>query len=193
MIKLMTLLIFKFSDFSNSLLSDLLDFGWESVLLSVFSCLGIYIAVIVYTRIFGKRSFSKMSSFDFSMTVAIGSMIATTILSESVSLLEGASALLVVYSLQMLAAFLRRYKWFGKLIDNQPTLLMDGEKLLHENMKAVRVTEGDIRSKLREANVVKLSEIKAVIFECTGDIVVLHKNNDDIIDAWLLQDVQRKI
>ena len=58
-------------------------------------------------------------------------------------------------------------------------------------MKAVRVTEGDLRSKLRESNVVKLSEIKAVIFESTGDMVVLHKDNDDGIDEWLLKDVQR--
>ncbi|MBJ7881367.1 DUF421 domain-containing protein [Gelidibacter salicanalis] len=163
----------------------------KSFFLILFSAFGIYAAVILYTRLFGKRSFSKMSSFDFAMTVAVGSMIATTILSESVSFLEGAVALLVVYALQLAAAFLRRYKWFSKITDNQPTMVMDGQTLLRDNMKAVRVTEGDIRSKLREANVVRLSEIKAVIFESTGDMVVLHKNNDDAIDDWLLKDVQR--
>ena len=55
----------------------------------------------------------------------------------------------------------------------------------------MRVTEGDLRSKLREANVVKLSEVKAVIFETTGDMVVLHKSNEDDIDPWLLEDVGR--
>lgn len=55
----------------------------------------------------------------------------------------------------------------------------------------VRVTEGDLRSKLREANVTKLSEIKAVIFETTGNMVVLHERDDDGIDDWLLKDVQR--
>lgn len=163
----------------------------KSFFLILFSTFCIYVAVIFYTRLFGKRSFSKMSSFDFAMTVAVGSMIATTILSESVSFLEGAVALLVVYALQLAAAFLRRYKWFSKITDNQPTMVMDGQTLLRDNMKAVRVTEGDIRSKLREANVVKLSEIKAVIFESTGDMVVLHKNNEDAIDDWLLKDVQR--
>ncbi len=169
----------------------LFQLNQKTFFLIIFSTFFIYVVVICFTRIFGKRSFSKMSSFDFAMTVAIGSIIATTILSDSVSFLEGALALLVVYSLQISAAFLRRYKWFRKIIDNQPTLLMDGENMLHENMKAVRVTEGDIRSKLREANVIKLSEIKAVIFETTGDLVVLHKSNDDTIDEWLLEDVQR--
>lgn len=172
-------------------IEDLFILNQKTFFLIILSTLFIFVAVIFFTRIFGKRSFSKMSSFDFAMTVAVGSIIATTILSDSVSFLEGALGLLTVYSLQLSAAFLRRYKWFRKMIDNRPTLVMDGEKLLHENMKAVRVTEGDIRSKLREANVVKLSEIKAVIFETTGDMVVLHKNNDDTIDEWLLKDVQR--
>ncbi|MBA6151416.1 DUF421 domain-containing protein [Gelidibacter maritimus] len=172
-------------------LEALFSLSEKSFYLILLSTFLIYVAVIMLTRVFGKRSFSKMSSFDFAMTVAVGSMIATTILSDSVSFLEGAVGLLFVYIFQLTAAFFRRYKWFRKISDNQPTLIMDGENILSENMKKVRVTEGDLRSKLREANVVKLSEVKAVIFESTGDMVVLHKNNDDVIDEWLLKDVQR--
>lgn len=170
---------------------DLFTLDQKTFLTILLSTFFIYVVVIFYTRIFGKRSFSKMSSFDFAMTVAVGSIIATTVLSESVNFMEGALALLIVYILQLSAAYFRRYKWFSNLTDNQPTLIMDGEKILHDNMKAVRVTEGDLRSKLREANVVKLSDVKAVVFESTGDIVVLHKDNGDEIDAWLLKDVQR--
>ena len=171
--------------------SHLFDITANSLLLILLTSIGIYVAVILYTRIAGKRSFSKMSSFDFAMTVAVGSMIATTILSKSVSLLEGAIGLIMVYALQLVAAYFRRYKWFRELIDNQPTLLMDGETMLHNNMKAVRVTEGDIRSKLRESNVVRLSEVKAVIFETTGNLVVLHKEHNHPVDDWILKDVKR--
>ncbi len=170
---------------------DLFEISKKSFLLILLSSIAIYSVIILYTRIFGKRSFSKMSSFDFAMTVAVGSIIATTVLTESVSFLEGATSLVMVYGLQLLAAYLRRYKWFKKIIDNEPTLLMDGQTILWENLKKVRVTEGDLRSKLREANVVNLSEIKAVVFETTGDMVVLHKQNEKTIDDWLLKDVNR--
>lgn len=180
----------RFSENFNTFLSKLFDLSETSFFLIIGSSIGIYLAILVFTRLFGKRSFSKMSSFDFAMTVAVGSMIATTALSSSVSLGEGALGLLLVYSLQLSAAYLRRYKWFRKIIDNQPTLLMDGEVMLRENMKSVRVTEGDIRSKLRESNVTKLSTIKAVIFETTGNLVVLHKQDDKPIDEWIMKDVQ---
>ncbi|WP_224483437.1 DUF421 domain-containing protein [Robertkochia aurantiaca] len=162
----------------------------EDALAIVLTALGIYLAVIIYTRVFGKRSFSKMSSFDFAMTVAVGSMIATTVLSSSVSLFEGIVGLLAIYSFQLTAAFFRRSKRFRRMVDNQPLLLMDGEHILEQNLKRARVTKGDLRSKLREANVIELSEVKAVIFETTGDIAVLHTSNPEKeVADWLLKDV----
>ena len=63
--------------------------------------------------------------------------------------------------------------------------------LLRENRSAVKVTEGDIRSKLREANVTRISQVKAVIFETTGVLVVLHSDSSEAIEEWILKDVQR--
>lgn len=163
-----------------------------SVLTICINAIGIYIAVILLTRIVGKRSFSKMSSFDFAMTVAIGSIIASTVLSSSVSLVDGAVGLIMVYVLQISAAFLRRFRFFSNIIDNTPLLLMDGSDILVNNLKKARVTEGDLRAKLREANVINLSQVQAVVFETTGDISVLHNAGDGkILEEWLLKDVKQ--
>lgn len=163
----------------------------ETLLAICLSSAGIYLAVIVFTRLFGKRSFSKMSSFDFAMTVAVGSIIATTILSASVSLLEGVVGLAATYVLQMSAAFLRRFDVMKSAIDNSPLLLMDGETILEDNLRKAKVSKGDLRSKLREANVIHRSQVKAVVFETTGDVSVLHTGDEKSLDDWLMEDVQR--
>ncbi|OAQ42163.1 hypothetical protein A5893_03340 [Pedobacter psychrophilus] len=173
-------------------MKDWIEINGTTILGICVSVAIIYVVIIVLTRIFGKRSFSKMSSFDFAMTVAVGSIIATIILSPKPSLLQGIVGLLMVYALQLIAAYFRRFKFFEKLIDNSPLLLMDGEKILEENLLKARVTETDLRSKLREANVIKLSQIKAVVFETTGDISVLHHANDDEIDSWIMKDVLKR-
>lgn len=165
----------------------------SSLLAITISAVGIYVAVILFTRLAGKRSFSKMSSFDFAMTVAVGSIIATTVLSASVSLLQGVVGLAIIYILQFLAAILRRFGWFQEAIDNSPLLLMVGKNILHNNLKKARVTEGDLRSKLREANVLDPSQIRAVVFETTGDISVLHTSNENQgLDDWITKDVLNK-
>ncbi|MDT0646697.1 DUF421 domain-containing protein [Zunongwangia sp. F260] len=167
--------------------------SWEALVAICLTGIGIYVAVILFTRIVGKRSFSKMSSFDFAMTVAVGSIIASTLLSPSVTLIEGIVGMAAIYALQISVAYLRRFKIVSDHVDNSPLLLMDGQKILQGNLKKARVTEGDLRSKLREANVLNLSQVRAVIFETTGDISVLHSEDEnEVFEDWLIKDVKRK-
>ena len=172
-------------------MNELFYISWKTSTLIFLTSVGIYLAVIILTRICGKRSFSKMSSFDFAMTVAVGSIIATTVLSSSVNLMQGIVGLMAVYLLQILIAVGRRNKTIRMIVDNSPLLLMDGEKIIDSNLRKARVSEGDLRSKLREANVTQLSQIKAVVFETTGDISVLHKEDDEPLNLWLMKDVLR--
>ena len=165
-------------------------FDIPSFVAIILTAIGIYIAIVIFTRIAGKRSFSKMSSFDFAMTLALGSMVATTVLSKSVSLWEGIVGIAAVYVLQLFVAILRRFEIVQKAIDNGPLMLMEGQTILHENLKKARVTEADLRSKLREANVIRLKEVRAVVFEATGDISVLHTDKDDEeLEGYLYKDV----
>ena len=137
--------------------------------------LGIYIALIVLVRLAGLRSFSKMSSFDFAMTIAVGSILASTALPSQPSLAEGAFALACVFGLQVMVAALRKHTdWFSHVVDNEPVVLMAGREIFHETLARTRVTENDLWAKLREANVLDPDEVRAVVLETTGDIAVLH-------------------
>ena len=145
-----------------------------------FTALGIYLAVILLTRLQGLRAFSKMSSFDFAITVAIGSVIASTVVLESVSLMKGAVALAALYTVQFTAATLRqRFGWFGHVQDNEALLLMAGSRILEENLRKAQMTRRDLRSKLREANVIHKDQVRAVVMETTGDVSVLHTAASD--------------
>ncbi len=167
-------------------MNDWFKFSTDGLLAIILTAIGIYMALVILTRISGKRSFSKMSSFDFAMTVSIGSILATVIVSKSVSLQYGIIGLVLIYSLQMIVAAARHWKPIRNLVDNKPTLLMQNGKLIAANLKKCKVTESDVKAKLREANVIQLSEVKAVVFESTGDISVLHGTDNKAIDDWIM-------
>ena len=168
---------------------------WSHVPLVILTTVCVYSAIILLTRVNGLRSFSKMSGFDFAMTIAIGSLFATTIVTQTPPMLQGITALATIFACQRVVAFLRTQEGsFRRLIDNEPMLLMDGATVLHENLEKVRVTEKDLYGKLREANVVNLKQVRAVIFESTGDISVLCSlpDADDEISEEVLMGVQRQ-
>jgi len=162
----------------------------QTFLLVVGSVFGIFLIVIIIARIFGLRTFAKMSSFDFASTIAVGSILASIILNKNQSLLKGGLALLCIIAFQTFFSYLvRKNDWFKKLFTNKPQLIMKDGKILHENLKRCNVGENDLMAKLREANVHKISEVQAVIFESTGDISVLHSAEKEEIDDILMQDV----
>ena len=167
--------------------------SWSALLMVFLTAVFAYAALILYTRVAGLRSFSKLSSFDFAITVSIGSIIAATILAPEPPLLQALFALGSIYALQMLLAVLRVH-WdpLGKAVDNAPLLIMDGPRMLHDNMKKAQITEGDLWAKLREANVLDLAQVRAVVVESTGDVSVLHGPADgESLDAKLLTGVRR--
>ena len=149
-------------------------------------------AIIVFTRISGLRSFSKMSEYEFAVTVALGSVVAGMITATDKSLSIGMAALLGLFAIQAAIAHLRKRS--GKmraLVDNKPLMLMHKDKLIEENLLRANIAEEDICGKLREANALQLDRVHAVILEATGDISVLHGEPDIAVDACILEGVQR--
>ena len=141
----------------------------------VLSALGVYVALIMLTQMAGLRSFSKMSSFDFAMTVAVGSVVASAVLTASPPLLQAVVALASLYGLKMGVAVLRqKSRWVSRWVDNEPLLIMTREGILHDNLRRARMTEADLWAKLRAANVLEPGRVRAVVLETTGDVSVLH-------------------
>lgn len=152
----------------------------QSYLGAAISVVVVYAAIIALTRLVGLRSLSKMSASDFVMTLAVGSLMATSISSASPQLPLALFILALVFASQWLIARLRR-KWPSArdVVDNAPVLLMEGPTLLRDNMAATNITEADIYAKLREANVLSLDQVRALVFETTGDISVLHTSDPE--------------
>jgi len=156
----------------------------------IIGTLAVYIAVTIFTRVFGLKSFSKMTGFDFVNTVAIGNVFAMTIATSNPKLLLGIALIGLLYLANYLMSLLRfKSKASRKHLDNNPVLIMKNGKLMTENIKKVKITEDEIRGKLREANVLRLSQVKAMILETTGDISVLHTDDDTEIEDYLLEGV----
>ncbi len=109
---------------------------WPQVLGISLSAIGFYIGLMLFTRLMGLRSFSKLSSHDFAMTVAIGSILASTVISDTPALLQGLFAVAVLFLIQGVISVIRRkVKPLKALIDNQAIILMAHGEYFGDNLK----------------------------------------------------------
>ncbi|WP_238373048.1 DUF421 domain-containing protein [Heliomarina baculiformis] len=132
--------------------------------------------VIFIVRVVGLRTFSKMTAFDFVVTVATGSLLAgASQSSEWPAFVQSLAAIAALLGVQYIMARLRiASSTVETVVQNAPVLLMRDGEIFDDALRATRVAKDDLVAKLREANVLDYSEVRAVVLETTGDISVLH-------------------
>lgn len=87
-----------------------------------------YISLLAALRVSGKRTLAKLNAFDFVVTVALGSTLATVPLSADVALVEGVVAMVALVALQFLVAALSvRSSAVEVLVKSKPTFVCHHE------------------------------------------------------------------
>ena len=145
--------------------------------------------VVLLIRINGLRSLSKMTNFDFVMTVALGSLLAGASQSTEWSgFAQTMVAMAALFIIQWGTARLRKASnRFEEFTQNTPIILMRNGTFVERALKETRVSQSDVIAKLREANALELSKVRAVVLETTGDVSVLH---GDALDEILIENVR---
>ena len=160
-----------------------LDIAARAVVLSLIGI--VWVTLVI--RMIGLRSLSKMTNFDFVVTVASGSLLAGAVqASEWPAFFQALAALAALFGLQFNIAKLRQQsESFEQAIQNGPIFLMWEGKFIDNALETSRVAKDDIIAKLREANVLDMGQVRAVVLETTGDISVLHGDHldDDLVDG----------
>ncbi len=142
-----------------------------------------YVALVLLLRVSGKRTLTKLNAFDLVVTVALGSTLATVLLSKSVALAEGVLALALLVSLQFALTWLQvRSPRVQALVKAEPTLLLYRGRFLDGALRAERVTREEVLAGLRSSGVNDAGQAHAVVLETDGSLSVL-KQGDHVPDG----------
>ncbi|WP_114951669.1 DUF421 domain-containing protein [Sphingosinicella terrae] len=155
--------------------------GLQGLLRVVLISLLAYAWLVLVLRLSGKRSLAKLNAFDLVVTVALGSTLATVLLSKDVAFAEGAAAFVMLAGLQWLVSKLSiSWRWFGRLVRSQPRLLMEDGAYRSAAMAAERVTPAEIDSAVRNAGIGRLEDVAAVILETDGSLSVVGRAEGEL-------------
>lgn len=153
--------------------------GWEPVLRILAIGPLAFLALVVVLRASGKRTLSKMNAFDFVVTIALGSLFATVIINQEVTLAEGVAAFAVLVVAQFVITFISaRSDRFERFLKAEPTLVYRNGEMLRKSLRRVRVTEREVETIARRRGLPNLDTVSAVILEADGSFSVIESNDD---------------
>ena len=138
----------------------------------------VYILIILVTKVSGKRSTSQLNNFDWIVTVMIGSLGANTILLKDIPLIEGISAIFVLYLLQFLVTkYASISPQFSSFILSEPRIVFYQGQFLPDAMRDERLTRQEIECAMRSEGIHNFDEVEAVVFESDAKLTIIPKPN----------------
>lgn len=153
----------------------------------VLSAVGIYLAFLLFVRIFGQRVLMAMSTFDVVVTVMLGSVAGRVILGHPPTLTSGILGLATLFVLEAGFGQLRSSLRVQRLMNSPARLLMIGPQIQDKWLKRSHITLGELHGALRKAGIRSYDEIACVLQEPGGGISVLRRGVP--IDPQLLTNV----
>lgn len=135
-----------------------------------------FLTLLLFTRILGKQQVGQLSAFEYVAGITMGSIagslsidLTTKPLPQFVGL---ATWVFLVFGLQVVAI---KHRWFSKVINDQPTIVIQNGKILEQNLKKIRYRYDDLMSHLRNKNIFDITQVEYALLEENGQLTVLKK------------------
>jgi uncharacterized membrane protein YcaP (DUF421 family) len=153
----------------------------------------VYLCLIVFLRLFGKRELAQLNPFDLVVLLSLSNTVQNAIIGDDNSVtggMVGAFSLLAVN--WVLTRLLFRMPRANKALEGSETVLIRHGRLNHEAMKAEALTEMELHSVLNKQGLTHFSEVEKCVLEPNGTFYIeaAQPTPDEAQQAELLEAVR---
>jgi uncharacterized membrane protein YcaP (DUF421 family) len=133
----------------------------------------LFAVAVIGLRLGERRTLAQLGAFDFTVAVAIGSIIGRTVTAASASFATGAVALVTLLAVHRVVAFARRHSRIARLIDHPPMVLVARGEIQDHELARAGLTTGDVYALLRQQGVDDLRRVGYLLYETRGVTTVI--------------------
>lgn len=166
-------------------MSEWFGASWSTIGFVVASTMAMYATLLVAARLAGRRTLAQLSAFDVIITIALGTLVSSTIVAPSPTYAQSVTAIATLLCLQIVVAAARRkFVVVQRLFEFEPEVVARGGKLqLPQGLLSSQLSEGELRSQLRQRGIFDESQVGLVILEPTGKVSVAARDQPS---GWLV-------
>ncbi|SDJ85355.1 DUF421 domain-containing protein [Sediminibacillus albus] len=135
-----------------------------------------FFTLLIFTRLLGKQEVGQLTFFDYINGITIGSIAATLATDLSARAWTHWVGLVGYALLTGLLQYITiKNRYLGKVLDGEPTVVIEDGKILEKNLNQMRVKIGELMTLLRAQKVFDITQVEYAIFEINGELSVKQK------------------
>jgi len=137
----------------------------------VLRAFAIYVAILVFTRLLGRRELSTLQPFDLILLVVIGDLVQQGVTQNDLSVTGALVVIATIGLAQVATSYLSfRSRRMRSLLEGEPVVLVDNGRVIERNLRRERLTMDDLTEGARKSEIESLDDVKWAVLETTGEI-----------------------
>lgn len=136
------------------------------------------IALLVITKILGKRQLNQITPFDFISAIILGELLGNGIYNEDIGPLYILSTLMLWGVLMLLIEILsQKYLKLRGFLEGNPSIIIRSGMIDRKELKKNRMDINELQNLLRQKDVFSVRDVEFGILESDGKLSILKKSN----------------
>ena len=134
----------------------------------------VYVFLLIAFRLTGKRQIGQLTPFDLVVLLVISNIVQNAMIGNDNSLgggLIGATTILTLNWAVVELTF--RFKRLRRLLEARPTVLIHDGQILHDRLRAERITMDDLEAAVRRGGIADPTRVRFAVLEESGGISVV--------------------
>jgi len=137
----------------------------------VLRALAIYVAILVFTRILGRRELSTMQPFDLILLIVIGDLVQQGVTQNDLSITGALIVIATIGIAQVATSYVSfRSRRMRSLLEGEPLVLVENGNVIERNLSRERLTMDDLTEQARKSEIESLDQVKWAVLETNGEI-----------------------
>lgn len=135
-----------------------------------------FVILLIITRFLGKQTLSNMNFHEFVTAVILGAIAANFAFNEKMEVIHLLISLAVfTFTSYFLSKIVVKNRKFRMWAEGTPSVVIEGGKILEENLRKNKLTLDTINQMLRQKDIFDISEVEYGVLEINGKISVMKK------------------
>jgi uncharacterized membrane protein YcaP (DUF421 family) len=136
----------------------------------------VFFAVLLITRVIGRRELSSLEPFDMILLVVIGDLVQQGVTQSDYSVTGAVTVIATIALLTALLAFLNfRFRPLRRVLEGEPIVLVEDGRPVQRNLRRERITVEELEAEGRQQQVGSIADMRWAVLETSGQISVIPK------------------
>ncbi|MGE8557996.1 YetF domain-containing protein [Acinetobacter sp.] len=144
-------------------------------------CVIMYLMIILFLRLTGKRGVRQLSIFEVAIILALGSIAGDPMFTDDIPLIQAVIVMSVITVMYRLTTWLMmKYQWFEDLLEGKALYIVEEGELVLDKIKKGSMSHDEFFAEMRQQNTEHLGQIRTALLETDGTFSILFYPNNQV-------------